>query len=75
MPLHLGVILALFVNNSIFFFSKLIKFVAILGNYKTILANLSKDSYNPLPPPTPQYKLYLFSILSKAHIVDVEYLQ
>ena len=61
--MHLGVSLALFLN--IFFYSKLIRFVACS----------LKEVQNFSIQFSPRYKLCLFSILSKAHIVDIEYPQ
>ena len=53
-----------FVNGNIFFFSKLINFVACS------LGELQKNFIQS----SPRYKLCLFSTISNAHIVDIEYL-
>ena len=59
-------ILAFFVNCSIFFvFKKIVTFVA----YSL------KELQNLFIQSSPRYKVCLFSILSKAHIVDIEYSQ
>ena len=54
-----------FVNGNIIFFSKSIVFFAC--SYE--------DSWNFFIHSCPRYKVCLFSILSKAHIVYLEYLQ
>ena len=48
----------------IFFFSKLIRFVACLTKVQNFFIQSS-----------PQYKVCLFSVLSKGHIFDTEYPQ
>ena len=65
MLLYLGVNLAFFANNNIFFLSKLITFAAYSP----------REIQNFFTQTSPRYKLWLFSIVSKAEIYDIEYPQ
>ena len=53
-----------YIMSMIFFFSKVIRFVACLTKVQNFFIQSS-----------PKYKVCLFSVLSKAHIFDTEYPQ